>query len=162
MVKIMVKNITFEEAKRIYEEAQKRMAQTIKREKKWIAFTAIVAGIISWSALFGWGAVAYAGNTKVVKQELWRKDYSIKSEIKDSKPIHQFPKDVINLVTAWREIPKTVSNIGRKKGAIAGITLGPIKGTTTMVENISKGIWQSLNSDNDQKESHGLVFSYKF
>jgi len=43
-----------------------------------------------------------------------------------------------------------------------GIVAGPIKGTASMARNISKGVWQALNSDKDQNDSKGLIFNYKF
>jgi len=137
----LVTKITAEEAKKMHYENQKFKREEIKKGKRVTLYNGILVVIITWGMLLNWNVIVYA---------------------KGSKPIQQFPKDVINLATAWREIPKTIYNLGKDEGTITGLTLGPIKGTATMVGNISKGIWQSLNSDEDQKESKGLVFSYKF
>ena len=157
-----ITKITIEEAKKLYDGRQKRIARAIKEAKKLTYYSFIVAGFISWSTCFGWGAIAYAGNSEAAKENLWSKDYIIKSKTQDSKVIQQFPKDVINLATAWREVPVTANDIRVEDGALAGLTIGPIKGVSKMVKNITKGVWESLNSKNDQQESKGLVFSYKY
>ena len=105
---------------------------------------------------------AYANGSQQGALDLLTKGYRIKSKVQNSKPIQQFPKDVVNLATAWREIPKTAYHVGQEDGAIIGIVVGPIKGTASMAKNISKGVWQSLISDKDPNESKGLVFDYKF
>ncbi len=159
---VNITKITEEEARKLYNEKRRRIARAVKEAKKLMYYSFIVAGFIGWSTLFGWGAIAYAGSSETAKEDLWSKDYTIKSKTQDSKAIQQFPKDVINLATVWREIPKTAYNIRKDEGTIRGITLGPIKGTATIVKNVSKGVWHSLNSDKDQQESKGLVFNYKF
>jgi len=158
----LVAKITAEEAMKMYYQSKKHMEGKLEKARKLTINKVIFLGIITWGMLSNWNVMAYAKGSETSTLDLWTKGYSIKQKIQGSKSIQQFPKDVVNLATAWREIPKTSYNVGQDEGTIPGVTLGLIKGTTTMVKNISKGMWQSLNSDKDQKESKGLVFSYKF
>lgn len=105
---------------------------------------------------------AYANGSQQNALDLMTKGYRLKPKVQNSKPLKQFPKDVINLATAWREIPNTAFDVAQKDGAMIGIVAGPIKGTASMARNISKGVWQALNSDKDQNDSKGLIFNYKF
>ena len=158
----LVTKITAGEAKKMYYESQKLIKEAIRKGKKLIFYNGILAGIITWGMLLMLNATAYAKGSEQGALDLLTNGYSIKPKVQNSKPLQQFPKDVMNLATAWREIPKTTYHVGREDGVIIGIVVGPIKGTTSMAKNISKGVWQSLNSNKDQNESKGLVFSYKF
>jgi len=170
-----ITKITAEEAKKMYYESQNLMRETITKGRKLTFYNGILAAIITWGMLLVPSATAYANGSQQGALDLLTKGYSIKPKVQNSpvrgfsreaagraKPLKQFPKDVINLATAWREIPKTTYHVGQEDGAIIGIVLGPIKGTTLMAKNISKGFWQSLNSDKDQNDSKGLIFNYKF
>jgi len=157
-----VTKITVKEAIRMYYRSKKFIKEELDKARKLVFYNLILVGIITGAMLLMPSTTAYAEGSEPDNVFFGTKGYSIKPKVQSSKPIQQFPKDVINLATAWREIPKTAYKIKQDEGTIPGFTLGPIKGTTTMVKNVSKGIWQALNSDNDQEESEGLVFSYKF
>jgi len=154
--------ITTEEARKMQYESQKFKMEEIKKGKRVTLFNGIFVGIITWGMLLMPNATAYAKGSDQGALDLMTKGYSIKSKVQNSKPLQQFPKDVINLATAWREIPKTTYYVGLEDGAMMGIVVGPIKGTTSMARKISKGVWQALNSDKNQNESKGLKFNYKF
>jgi len=157
-----VTKITAEEAKKMYYESQKFMCETITQGRKLTFYNGILAAIITWGMLLMPSATAYAKGSDQGALDLVTKGYRLKPKVQNSKPIQQFPKDVMNLATAWREIPKTAFDVGQEDGVIIGIVVGSIKGTTSMAKNISKGVWQSLNSDKDQNESKGFVFNYEF
>lgn len=154
--------ITAEEARKMHYESQKFKREEFKKRKRVTPFNGILVGIITWGTLLMFNTIAYANGSQQDALNFLTKGYRIKPKITISKPIQQFPKDIVNLATAWREIPKTTYYAGQEDGAIMGIVVGPIKGTALMAKNISKGVWYSLNSNQDQSESEGLVFSYKF
>jgi len=154
--------ITAGEAKKMYYESQNLMSEAITKGRKLTFYNGILAAIITWGMLLMTSATAYANGPKQGVLDLMTKGYSIKPKVQNSKLIQQFPKDVLNLATAWREIPKTTYQVTQEDGEMIGIVAGPIKGTVSMVRNISKGVWQSLDSDKDQNESKGLIFNYKF
>ena len=158
----IITKITAEEARKIYYESQKFKREEIKKGKRVTLFNGILAAIITWGMLLMPNATAYAKGSDQGALDLMTKGYRIKPKVHNSKPLQQFPKDVVNLATAWREIPKTAYHVGLEDGTIIGIVVGPIKGTTLMAKNITKGVWQSLNSDKDQNESKGLAFNYEF
>ena len=171
----IITKITAEEAKKMYYESQNLMSEVITKGRKLTFYNGILAAIITWGMLLVPSATAYANGSQQSALDLLTKGYSIKPKVQNSpargfsrgaagraKPLKQFPKDVINLATAWREIPNTVFEVAQKDGAMIGIVTGPIKGTTSMARNISKGVWQALNSDKDQNDSKGLIFNYKF
>jgi len=158
----LITKITAEEATKMYDESQKFIREEIKKGKKLTFYNGILGGIITWGALLMLNTTAYANGSQQNALDLWTTGYRIKPKIHSSKPIQQFPKDIVNLATAWREIPKTTYHVGQEDGAIIGVVVGPIKGTTSMVKNISKGVWQALNSDKDQNEPKEFTFNYKF
>ena len=158
----IITKITAGEARKMYYESQNLMSEAITKGRKLTFYNGILVGIITWGTLLMLNTTAYANGSQQSALDLLAKGYRIKPKIHNSKPLQQFPKDVINLATAWREIPNTAFDVAQEDGAIIGILAGPIKGTTTMVRNISKGVWQSLNSDKDQNGSKGLIFNYKF
>jgi len=193
-----VTKITAEEAKKMYYESQKLMSKAIKKGRKLTFYNGILAAVIIWGMLLMPSATAYAKSSDQSTLDLLTKGYRLKPKGHNSKSLQQFPKDVVNLATAWREIPRTAYHVGQEDGVMMGIAaptflnsnvvgtalsfseldkvgavlsstnirkdsaVGPIKGTTSMAKNISKGVWQSLNSDKDQSELKGLIFNYKF
>jgi len=158
----LISKITAEEAKKMYYESQNLMSEVITKGRKLTFYYGILAAIITWGMLLMPNTIAYANGSQQSALDLMTKGYRLKPKVQNSKPLQQFPKDVINLATAWREIPNTAFDVAQEDGAIIGIVAGPIKGTTSMARNISKGVWQALNSDKDQNDSKGLIFNYKF
>jgi len=154
--------ITAGEATKMYDESQNSMSEVIGKGKRLTFHHVISAGIITWGMLFMLNATAYAVGPEQSAWNLSTKEYIVKPKATKSKTLQQFPKDVLNLATAWREIPKTVYHVGQDEGTVVGLVVGPIKGATSMAKNISKGLLQSLNSDKNQNDSKSLVFSYKF
>lgn len=158
----LISKITAEEAKKMYYESQNLMSETITKGRKLTFYNGILAAIITWGMLLMPSTTAYANGSQQNALDLMTKGYRLKPKVQNSKPLKQFPKDVVNLATAWREIPNTAFDVAQKDGAMIGIVAGPIKGTASMARNISKGVWQALNSDKDQNDSKGLIFNYKF
>ncbi len=158
----IITKITAEEAMKMHYENQKFKREEIKKRKRVTLFNGILAGIITWGMLLLPNAIAYAKVSDQGALDLMTKGYRLKPKVQNSKPLQQFPKDVVNLATAWREIPNIAFDVAQEDGTAIGITVGPIKGAASMARNISKGVWQSLNSDKDQNESKGLIFNYKF
>jgi len=153
-----ITKITAEEATKIYYESQKFKKEEIKKGKRVTLFNGILVGIITWGMLLMPNSTAYAKGSDQGELDLMTKGYSIKPKVSrhslrsvgiptarkrtsehKSKPLQQFPKDVVNLATAWREIPKTTYYVGQEYGTAIGIAVGPIKGAASMVKNISKG-----------------------
>jgi len=150
--------ITAEEARKMHYESQKFKREEIKKRKRVTLFNGILVGVITWATLLMLNANAYANGPQQDALDFLTKGYRIKPKIYHSKPIQQFPKDVVNLATAWREIPKTTYHAGQEDGAIIGIVVGPVKGTALMAKNISKGVWQSLTGDFNGVKAIRIVF----
>jgi len=114
----LISKITAEEAKKMYYESQNLMRETIAKGRKLTFYNGILAAIITWGMLLLPSATAYANGSQQGALDLLTKGYRLKPKVsrrllrsvgtptarkrtskQNSKPLKQFPKDVINLAT---------------------------------------------------------------
>jgi len=86
----------------------------MSRHYLFISIPALLAGV------FSFGAIAFAD------------DYG-------SQAAAKFSRGIVNLTTGWLEVPKNVSNEGRKSNAGVGLTYGTVKGSVHTVGRTATG-----------------------
>jgi len=86
----------------------------------------------------------------------------------ETKPISELGRDVVTFSTAWAAIPGTAYQVGREQGVLAGLALGPAKGTAQFAKQTAAELWRVVKPDDNPRPSliddapSGLAFRYAF